>query len=136
MKKNAKIALAIIAVLCGGSASFISYDFSKMYLNPGLGISPQITPLQLARNLILPFVCIFLILVIPTLIPTQYAKSLKVSRVLVSVLAFFVSFLSSFITVPESLIIWYSIDVVEKLPMYVCEVLITSGTLTAGIILL
>ena len=42
MKRNAKIALAIIAFLCGGAAAFISNDFSEAF---------RLTRFQLARNI-------------------------------------------------------------------------------------
>ena len=127
MKRNAKIALASVAVLCGVAASFISNDFSEAF---------RLTKLQLARNLILPFVCITFPLIIPTLIPIHYSKTLKASRVLVSILAFIVSFLASFIVVPESLTIWYSIDLPAMLPLYGAEIIVMLGTFSATVILL
>jgi hypothetical protein len=136
MKKNAKIALAMFAVLSGGSASFISYSFSEVFFNPGLGIASQISGLQHARNAILPFLCITLILMIPTIISPRYPKTFKVIRVFIAILAFIVSFLASFIAVPESITIWYSIDLPAKLPIYVAEVIVMLGTFSAAVVLL
>ena len=136
MKKRTKFALVILAVLSGISASFISYNFSEVFFNPGLGIPSQITTFQHARNTILPFLCVTLTLIIPTMIPLRYSKTLKTTRVIISVFAFIVSFLASFIVVPESLTVWYSIDLPAKLPMYVAEVIVMLGTFSAAAILL
>ena len=132
MIKSAKIALVIFAVLSGGSASFISYNFSEAFFNPGLGIPPQITSFQHVKNTILPFLCITLALMIPAMISPRYSKTLKWTRVLIAILSFIVSFLASFIAVPESLTIWYSIDLPSKLPMYAAELIVMLGTFFCG----
>jgi hypothetical protein len=136
MKKNAKIALAMFAVLSGVSASFISYSLSEVFFNPGMGIPSQISGFQHTRNAILPFLCITLMLIIPTMIPPRYPKALKVTRIFIAVLAFIISFLASFIAVPESMTIWYSIDLPAKLPMYAAEVIVMLGTFSAAVVLL
>lgn len=136
MKRRAKIALLIFAVLSGGSASFISYQFSEVFFNPVLGIPRQITPFQHARNITLPFLCITLTLMIPTVIPPRYLKTLKGVRIFIAILAFIVSFLASFIVVPESVTIWYSVDLPAKLPMYVADVIVMLGTFSAAVLLL
>jgi len=136
MPKKSKIALVVISVICGLSASFFGYNISRGLFDTGLGIGHLITPFQFAKNTLLPFFCVVVILTLPTLIPRRFQRSLKIFRFIVAILALVTAFVSSFITVSESVTLWYAINFTEKLPSFVCAATITFGTFFSAVILL